>query len=89
MPDDAQFDVFISDKREEQPFAETLRERLIAWGLRAWMDAHNIAPGADWPLEIEKGLRACTTIIAVMTPQAVASRVARRRASSQRSRKPV
>ncbi len=66
-------DVFISYKREDQAFAETLRVRLIAWGYTAWMDAYNIPAGADWPVEIEKGLAACHTIIAVMTPQAIES----------------
>jgi hypothetical protein len=76
MPDDTptiQYDVFISYKREDQAAAETLRERLIAWGFTVWMDVYCIPAGADWPVEIEKGLRACHTIIAVMTPQAVAS----------------
>jgi hypothetical protein len=73
MPDPF-YDVFISYKREDQPFAQDLYDRLTEWGYHPWMDVHCIPAGADWPVEIEMGLRACHTIIAVMTSQAVASR---------------
>ena len=49
-------DAFISYKCEDQPFADMLRERLLTWGYTAWMDTHNIPPGADWPPEIERGI---------------------------------
>ncbi|MEB2286588.1 MAG: HEAT repeat domain-containing protein [Anaerolineae bacterium] len=64
-------DIFISYKREDQPFAETLHERLIAWGHSVWMDVHNIPAGSDWALAIEKGLNAAHTVIGVMSPLAV------------------
>ncbi len=72
MPDS--FDVFISYKREDQAFAETLRERLIAWGYTAWMDKYNIPAGAYWPDEIDRALNASQVVIGVLSPRAVASR---------------
>jgi hypothetical protein len=68
------FDVFISYKREDQAFAETLRERLIAWGYTAWMDKYNTPAGAYWPDEINRGLNASQVVIGVLSPRAVASR---------------
>lgn len=67
-------DVFISYKREDQAFVETLRAQLLEWGYTVWMDVYNIPSGGDWPVEIENGLKACHTVIAVMTPLAVQSR---------------
>jgi HEAT repeat protein len=72
MPDS--FDVFISYKREDQAFAEMLREHLMTWGYTAWMDAHNIPAGAYWPDEIDRGLNASQVVIGVLSPRAVASR---------------
>ena len=37
--------IFLSYARDEQPFAEKLRETLTAWGDEAWMDVHEIRPG--------------------------------------------
>jgi hypothetical protein len=44
---DPLYDVFISYKREEQPFAQALYERLTEWGSYPWMDVHCIPAGAD------------------------------------------
>lgn len=71
---DLQYDVFISYKREDQGFAEALRERLIAWNYSVWMDVHDIPPGADWLLEVEKGLQASRIVMGIMTVRSVCSR---------------
>ncbi|HLU09948.1 MAG TPA: toll/interleukin-1 receptor domain-containing protein, partial [Oceanobacillus sp.] len=66
--------IFISYKRENQSFAEELREQLIAWGYRTWMDIYDIPKGAYWPDEIDAGLQASDVVIGVMSPQAIQSR---------------
>jgi hypothetical protein len=66
--------IFLSYKREDQPFVETLRERLIGWGHSVWMDVHDIPPGAYWPDAIDEGINAAHTVIGVISPEAVKSR---------------
>lgn len=66
--------IFISYKRESQPFAESLRQRLIDQGYGVWMDMFDIPKGAYWPDEIQKGLEGCEVVLGVMTPQAMESR---------------
>jgi hypothetical protein len=38
------------------------------------MDQYDIPVGAYWPDEIDKGLSACTVVVGVISPDAVASR---------------
>jgi HEAT repeat protein len=66
--------IFISYKRENQPFAEELRETLITWGYGTWLDIINIPKGAYWPDEIDAGLQRSEVVIGVMSPEAVQSR---------------
>jgi HEAT repeat protein len=76
MPDDSgiQYDVFISYAREEQAFAEELRERLDEWGYTHWMDVYNIPAGAYWPDEIDRGERASRVVVGIVTAVTLQSR---------------
>jgi HEAT repeat protein len=76
MPDDSgiQYDVFISYAREEQAFAEELRERLHEWDCTTWMDVYNIPAGAYWPDEIDQGLRASRVVVGIVTAATLGSR---------------
>ncbi|MBC8098002.1 MAG: TIR domain-containing protein [Armatimonadetes bacterium] len=65
---------FISYQRQDQSFAEQLRDALRAWGFRTWMDIEDIPKGAYWPDEIDRGLQNCEVIVGVISPNAVASR---------------
>lgn len=66
--------VFISYKREDQPFAESLRQKLIAWGYETWLDTVDIPKGGYWRDEIHKGLQSSDVVIGAMSPQALDSR---------------
>ncbi len=66
--------IFISYKRENEPFARLVRENLLAWGYAVWMDIFDIPKGSYWPDEIDKGLRASDVVIGILSPQAVESR---------------
>ncbi len=70
--------LFISYKSDERELAESVREKLLAWGYQTWMDIHNIPPTADWMDEIGKALESADRVIGVMTPAALASYPVRR-----------
>jgi hypothetical protein len=65
---------FISYKREDQQFAERLRDALRAWGYRTWIDIENIEKGAYWPDEIDEGLASADVVVGVISPDALQSR---------------
>jgi hypothetical protein len=65
---------FISYKREDQQFAERLRDSLRAWGYRTWIDIENIEKGAYWPDEIDEGLATADVVVGVISPDALQSR---------------
>lgn len=65
---------FISYKREDQPYAERVRDTLRSWGYSTWMDIENIPQGAYWPDEIDRGLRQSDLVVGLLSPQAIASR---------------
>jgi hypothetical protein len=66
--------IFISYKREDEPFATNLRQRLLNAGYEVWMDIFDIPKGAHWPDEIQKGLESSDVVLGLMTPRAMDSR---------------
>jgi TIR domain len=40
----------------------------------AWLDRRDITPGKDWDAEIEKGIRDCTSLLFVLSPDSVEDR---------------
>ncbi len=65
--------IFISYKRENQPFAEVLRQRLLDWGYETWMDKEDILLGVSWADGIHEGMKASDIVIGIMTPLALKS----------------
>ncbi len=65
--------LFISYARSDEAYAGVLLDTLTRWGHETWMDIHNIAPGAAWADEIQKGLQWADAVVAVMTNEALAS----------------
>jgi pimeloyl-ACP methyl ester carboxylesterase len=66
--------VFISYQRADESFARTMREHLVAAGVKTWMDQHDIPVGAYWPDEIDKGLAASDIVVGVLSPDSADSR---------------
>ena len=66
--------VFISYQRSDVDAAQTVRETLIAHGVRAWMDQFDIPVGAYWPDAIDDGLTSSDFVIGFLSPESVASR---------------
>ncbi len=66
--------IFISYQRADGDVAQTVREHLVAHGLRTWMDRYDIPVGAYWPDEIDKGLASTDIVVGILSPNAVESR---------------
>ena len=66
--------VFISYQRTDELFARQVREHLVAHGVKTWMDQYDIAVGAYWPDEIDKGLAASDIVVGILSPDSVDSR---------------
>jgi pimeloyl-ACP methyl ester carboxylesterase len=66
--------IFISYDRADAEIARRIRIDLTRRGASTWMDEFDVPPGAYWPDEIDKGLGACTTVVGLLSPDAIASR---------------
>ena len=66
--------VFISYHHTDETFARQVRTRLEAHGVKTWMDRYDIAVGAYWTDEIDKGLAASDIVLGVLSPDSVESR---------------
>src|SRR5690606_36699393 len=66
--------VFISYRRDDQPFADYIRSHIASLGYDTWMDAYNIKKGAIWTDAINAGLETSDVVVGIMTPEAVDSR---------------
>ena len=69
---------FVSYSSRDSVFVEALAKRLKAAGVELWVDKDNIRGGQIWPDELSKALAGCHGLIAVLTPDAVASKVVKK-----------
>lgn len=74
MPDS----IFISYKREDEAFARLLRDHLLQWGHRVWLDVIDIPSGAQagtkgWDDAIHHGMKSSNVVLGVMTSASLAS----------------
>jgi hypothetical protein len=65
--------VFISYSREDRTFVGRLADTLRKAGVQPWTDVENIAPGANWQKEIEKGLLNASVLIYVSSKNSLSS----------------
>ncbi len=63
--------VFISYSRKDIEFAQRLVDRLRTDGIEVWIDWEQLAPGADWQKEIEKGVANSSAFIVILSPDAM------------------
>jgi hypothetical protein len=66
--------VFISYSRQDKDFVGRLADTLRRAGVQAWTDVENIAAGANWQKEIQKGLLNASVLIYVASKHSVSSR---------------
>lgn len=67
--------IFISYKSGEYEFASRLHDDLENNGLDVWLDRLDIKPGEAWENAIQNALVTCQFMIAIMTPESIASHV--------------
>lgn len=65
--------VFISYSRQDSAFVGKLADTLRGAGVQTWTDVENIAAGANWQKEIEKGLLNASVLIYVASKHSVSS----------------
>ncbi len=89
MPNDFQYDVFLSHSSQDNPVVHALAERLRADGLRVWLDTWEIRPGDSIPAKIEDGLEHSRVLVLCMSENAFGSDWARLEAGTFRFRDPL
>lgn len=70
---DAPFDVFLSYHSGDSEWVGRLKERLVADGLRVWLDSEQIRPGDRFPGALASAIDQVTSVIVVLSPGSVAS----------------
>lgn len=65
--------LFLSYSRQELTFADCLRQELQASGLDVWIDIERLEVGEDWQPQIDKGVDGCSTLLLVVSAEAIAS----------------
>ena len=63
-------DVFISHSSKDKAAADTVRTALEAGGIRCWMAARDILPGADWGASIVSAITAAKVLVLVFSESA-------------------
>ena len=64
---------FLSYSRSDQDFALRLAHDLRALGVEMWVDSFDIRPSEHWDRAIERAIRGCRNVIAILSPRSVAS----------------
>lgn len=67
-------DAFISYSRTDKPFVERLVQMLTAAGRGVWVDFADIPFATDWWAEIQTGIEASSSVVFVISPDALESR---------------
>jgi hypothetical protein len=68
-------DIFISYSRRDQPFVRTLHARLAGDQRDVWVDWEDIPFSAEWLAEIQRAIEASDTVVFVLSPDSVASKM--------------
>ena len=73
MPEEFEFDAFLSHSSKDKPIVRPLAERLRKDGVRVWLDEWAIKPGDSIPAKIEEGLERSRLLVLCMSKNAFAS----------------
>ena len=63
--------VFLSHAKEDVDVVSQLSEKLLQYGVITWFDEKDLLPGADWKLEIEKGIDRSDYILVFLSSNSV------------------
>lgn len=64
---------FLSYSRADADFALRFAKDLCTLGVTMWVDRLDIRPSENWDRAIERAIRGCRTVVAILSPRAVAS----------------
>ena len=67
--------VFVSYSRKDAEFVLELAAELKQHDVPIWLDQFDIPLGQRWDVAIEAALKACTHVLAVLSPTAVTRRM--------------
>ena len=70
MPDDFQYNVFLSHSAKDKTVMRPLAERLRADGVKVWFDEWVLQPGDSIPAKIEDGLERSRVLLLCMSANA-------------------
>ena len=73
MPDDFQYDVFLSHSSKDKAVVRTVAERLRKDGLRVWFDNWVLKPDASISAMIDEGLKQSRVLVLCMSANAFGS----------------
>jgi hypothetical protein len=65
--------IFISYSRVDKDFAIQLVDRLSDYDVSIWLDLRNIPHGANWDMEVQKGLETSDSMLVLLSPDSAAS----------------
>jgi len=89
MPDEYQFDVFLSHSTKDKPVVRELAARLKKDGVRVWLDEEQIKPGDSIPAKIEEALERSRVLVLCMSENAFGSDWAQLELGTFRFRDPL
>jgi hypothetical protein len=89
MPDDFQYDVFLSHNAKDKPVVREIAERLKKDGLKLWFEKWEIKPGVIIPAKIEEGLERSCVLVLCMSANAFGSDWAQLESGTFRFRDPL
>lgn len=89
MPDDFQYDVFLSHSSKDKPVVREIARRLQADEVRVWLDEEQIKPGDSIPAKIEEGLERSRVLVLCMSANAFGSDWAQLESGTFRFRDPL
>jgi hypothetical protein len=70
MPEEREYDVFLSYSMKDKAWVSEFAEALSQAGLRAWFD-NALSPGDRWQEKIQEALRTSRTLVLILSPQSV------------------
>ena len=68
-----EFDAFLSHRGEDKAWVRALRQNLVKYGVRVFLDEVDIEPGSSWVQRLQEGLRNSKAGILVCTAAALES----------------
>jgi len=89
VPEDFEFDLFLSHSAKDKTMVRELAARLKHDGVRVWLDEEQIKPGDSIPAKIEAGLEHSRVLVLCMSANAFGSDWAQLEAGTFRFRDPL